>query len=135
MILAIGIDTITINRFKDWYKKPSHRLQRIFSDEEITYCLNNIKKSAERFAVRFAIREAVFKIISSIDPNHTIPFLSLCKAIITHKNHRGTPYLYINWNHLKNYNFAYTHKETIIWHLSCTHNESIASVYIIAESL
>ena len=62
---GLGIDIVEINRFKDWYTKPKKELERIFSGEEIDYCLENKEKSAERFAARFAAREAFFKAFQS----------------------------------------------------------------------
>ena len=134
MILAIGIDAVDIYRFKDWHTKPYTSLQRIFSEEEIVYCIQNMHKSAERFALRFAIREATYKIMTVIGPQHSIPFLTLCKAVVIHKDSRGTPHIIIHWEILKNYTALYAQQAHIQWHLSCTHTDTSAIAYIIAET-
>ncbi len=78
MILGIGIDTIEIKRFSLWYTYSVKKLSRIFSSQEIEYCLQSQKKSAERFAVRFAAREALYKALCIAFPNNKLPFLTLC---------------------------------------------------------
>ena len=60
MVKGIGIDSIEIARFRLWHTYSYRQLSRIFSSEEIDYCLSNIIKSSERFAVRFAAKEAFF---------------------------------------------------------------------------
>ena len=56
-MIALGIDSVDIERFSDWYTMPD-RYKRIFSDTEIAYCLSVPAKSAERFATRFAASRA-----------------------------------------------------------------------------
>ena len=87
MILGIGVDTIEVARFAHFQTYSQKQLLRIFSQNEIEYCLSVSAKSAERFAVRFAAREALFKAYSSWRPDHKIPFLTFCKAVtITKQN-------------------------------------------------
>jgi phosphopantetheine--protein transferase-like protein len=100
MIHSIGIDAIEISRFAHWYKLYPHQLARIFSQHEITYCLSNTNKSAERFAGRFATKEAFFKAWHSAFPHHYIPLLRLCRAIsLEHSNHQ-IPHITIQWQFL-----------------------------------
>ena len=80
MIQGIGIDTVEINRFTAWHTYSIKKLQRIFSVQEIEYCLQDHKKSAERFAVRFAAREALYKALSSFN-SKMMPFLTLCSYV------------------------------------------------------
>ena len=94
MILGIGVDTVEVNRFSEWHTYSKKKLLRIFSDEEIEYCLSNPNKSAERFAARFAAREAFFKALSYAYPSKNVPFLTLCKAIII-KKINSRPYIII----------------------------------------
>ena len=101
MILGIGIDSIEIARFRQWHRRSLVQLQRIFSPEEIDYCLQMPAKSAERFAARFAAREAFFKALCSAFPEQQVPFLTLCKAVAIHKNSNGTPNLVVDWQLLK----------------------------------
>ena len=50
MILGVGIDAVEIARFADWHTKSDKQLRRIFSEEEMAYCLSVPAKTAERFA-------------------------------------------------------------------------------------
>jgi holo-[acyl-carrier protein] synthase len=84
MIQGIGIDTVEIDRFALWHTYSVKKLQRIFSSEEIEYCLQDHKKSAERFAARFAAREALYKALSFFN-SEMIPFLTLCSHITIKK--------------------------------------------------
>lgn len=81
MIYAIGIDTVDIVRLQEWRTYSRKQLRRIFSDQEIDYCLEHVALSAQRFAARFAAREAFFKALSMYNPHHTISFLHVCKLL------------------------------------------------------
>lgn len=85
MILGIGIDSVEISRFIDWHTLSEKQLLRIFSKDEIDYCLHNVALSAQRFAARFAAREAFFKAFTQYKPHHAIPFLTMCRLISLHK--------------------------------------------------
>lgn len=56
----IGVDIEDINRFVD---KTEKFFDRIFSKEEIRYCLSK-SKPQEHFAVRFCAKEATIKALS-----------------------------------------------------------------------
>ena len=90
MIIGIGIDSVEIERFSHWHLLPPLSLRRILSEAEITYCLSNPIKSAERFAARFAAREALFKAYSLYTLTPT-SFLAFCKQITIEKQSDGTP--------------------------------------------
>ena len=69
---GIGIDICNIDNFKKKpFKKNETFYKKLFSDQEITYCLK-FKNSSERFAGKFALKEAMIK---SIDKN--INFLEI----------------------------------------------------------
>lgn len=87
MILGIGSDAVEIERFSRFSTYNNRQLERIFSDHEINYCLNEPKKSRERFAARFAAKEALYKALCQTSPDHTLHFLHLCK----HASIRTTP--------------------------------------------
>lgn len=76
--LSIGIDVVTVSRFKYFIEKPEKSLLRVFSQEEIMYCRSNKKLSAERFAARFAAKEALFKALAA-HFRKRVPFLYICK--------------------------------------------------------
>lgn len=127
MILGIGVDTIDINRFSQWHTYSLKKLRRIFSSEEIEYCLEDTKKSAERFAVRFAAREALYKALSCACPGISIPFLTLC-AHTTIKKINARPVL-----ELRDLCGIDTTQFTI--HLSLSHSRTQATAFIVLESV
>jgi len=129
MICGIGIDSVEIKRFAHWSTYTHKKLLRLFSEQEITYCLSNPAKSAERFAARFAAREAFFKAYCSMNKTSLLPFLAVCKNVtITHANN-GAPNLTVQWKNLLNEQ----QKEPAI-HLSLTHTTTTATAYIILET-
>jgi holo-[acyl-carrier protein] synthase len=123
MIRGIGVDTIEIKRFALWHTYSRKKLARIFSSEEIDYCLSDKNKSAQRFAVRFAAREALYKALSYAFPDKKIPFLTLCSCTtITKKNRLPQIIIHdsIDTNHV-----------TI--HLSLSHSRTIATAFVVIE--
>jgi holo-[acyl-carrier protein] synthase len=60
--MKIGIDIEEVKRFSKLIKDKTF-LKRVFSKEEIDYCLSK-KQSAQHFAVRFAAKEAVWKAVN-----------------------------------------------------------------------
>ena len=65
MVVGLGIDIIEIARIKksiDEY--GSLFLNKVFTDDEITYCNNKFNRY-QHFAARFAAKEAVYKAIAS----------------------------------------------------------------------
>jgi len=101
--MYLGIDLISITRFEDWQKKSIQSLSRIFHESEIVYCLKNIDKSAERFAVCFASKEALFKAITQYDPFHKIPFLTVASVCYVQRHESGLPIMFVDWQQLRPY--------------------------------
>lgn len=99
MIIAIGIDTIDVQRFTHFYQYTHKNLGRIFSDEEISYCLSNPLKSAERFAARFAAKEAFLKAYCQLVPQHSVSLLAIA-PLISIKKINQRPHLSIEWDRL-----------------------------------
>ncbi|HLC06929.1 MAG TPA: holo-ACP synthase [Candidatus Babeliales bacterium] len=125
MILGIGVDIVEIERFALWHTYSSKKLSRIFSVDEITYCLENKNKSAERFAVRFAAREALYKALCYAYPNNKLPFLTLC-AHTTIKKIEGRPYIFLNKD-------TGADLDSLDIHLSWSHSRTHATTFIILE--
>ena len=125
MILGIGVDTIEIERFALWHTYSQKKLSRIFSPQEIDYCLQQLHKSAERFAARFAAREALFKALSYAQPNHSLPFLTLCSRISIAKTD-GRPYIVINGD-------IGIDLTGLVFHLSLSHSRTHATAFIVIE--
>ncbi len=76
MILGIGIDSIEIARFTHWPTRPRAYLRRIYTPEELDYCLQDPRKCSERLAIRFAAKEACYKALMAAFPCFKIPFLT-----------------------------------------------------------
>ena len=125
MILGIGIDTVEVERFITWRDYSPKKLSRIFSPQEINYCLLQSNKSAERFAARFAAREALFKALSYAYPNHQLPFLTLCSRITITKID-GRPYLTV----VGDIGIDLT---GVTIHLSLSHTRTHATALVIIE--
>jgi holo-[acyl-carrier protein] synthase len=131
MIIGTGIDTVEIVRFKKWHAKSYQSLCRLFSEEEIAYCMQQPLLSAQRFAVRFAAREAVYKAISEGYYVPVPPFLTLARAISIDKNQSGKPFLTFDRQILDE--ITYLRLTTVTWHISLAHTRHMASAWIIAE--
>ncbi len=125
MILGIGIDTVDIQRFALWHTYSPKKLARIFSPEEIEYCLSQPHKSAERFAVRFAAREALYKALCYAYPNNTFPFLTVC-AHTTIEKRDQRPYCIVR-------NLRDIDTDSITIHLSLSHCPTYATAFVIIE--
>lgn len=133
MIVGVGIDSIEIERFKKWQEDADTTLERIFSPQEIEYCLSIPAKSAERFAVRFAAREAFYKALCMMLPEACIPFLTACKNVRIEET-KGAPILHVDWHPLLNpISGADIAMGTIKSFLSLTHNKTIATALVIFE--
>ena len=127
MILGIGIDSVEINRFSEWHTYTQKKLHRIFSEQEIEYCLQQKNKSAERFAVRFAAQEAFFKAFCSAYPDVYIPFLTMCRFISTNKIDQR-PILLVDWK-----NIIKSHENNVMCYVSLTHTQCVATAFVVVE--
>ena len=133
MILGIGIDAVTIDRFAQWHLKPRRSLRKLFSDAEIEYCVSVPARSAERFAVRYAAREAFFKALQAMqhaqDHAFAFPFLRIARSIAVVRQESGMPLCVVDWECL---GVSVALQPRV--HLSLTHTESIAQALVILES-
>jgi len=121
MIRGIGIDSVEIHRFAQWHTYAQKKLLRIFSEQEIAYCLRDERNSTERFAVRFAAKEAFFKAFSYAYPEVYIPFLTMCRYVSIQKR-AGRPFLCIEQLNLE-----------MRCHLSLTHTDNVAMAFVVIE--
>jgi len=124
MILGIGVDSVEIERFAAWHTYLPKKLSRIFSQEEIEYCLGDKNKSAQRFAVRFAAREALYKALCQAYPDKKIPFLTLCRNTTIIKVN-GYPQIIMDEIGMK--------MNSLKIHLSLSHSHTIATAFVIIE--
>lgn len=132
---SIGIDIVEIHRFNDWHKKSNQSLRRIFSTEEIDYCLKEKSKSAERFSVRFAAREAFFKAFQQIyyDAYQEKPpysFLFICRHLIIKKNIYQMPFCSINWHALSPASNTINFLKSLNIQLSLSHTKNLATAIV-----
>ena len=132
MMLGIGVDSVEIKRFADWNTYSNPKLLRIFSQEEIDYCLNSPIKSAERFALRFAAREAFFKAFCQMIPEQKIPFLTVCKQVAVKHAQNGPRFLDINWRGLIPAQFDLK-QGTISCLSSFTHTQTTATALVFLQ--
>ena len=130
MILGIGIDTVEIERFAHWHTMSPEQQLRVFTTQEIQYCLESVPLSAERFAARFAAREAAFKAVSSAT-NHDFNFLTFCTWMQVINTPNGAPSLIIDWDTIN------THLKTpltnVIAFISITHTKKDATAFVVLE--
>lgn len=121
----IGIDTVSVRRFKHWHLYSRTQLTRIFSEQEIEYCLSNNKQSAPRFAVRFALKEAFLKALSNAFPDQRFLLLTICKYTSVIKRDNGSADLHVQWQALMP---GTAHLHTSI---SLTHTHEIATAIVL----
>ncbi len=76
---AVGFDLVRVNRFNNFAQYSPRVLQRVFTHDEIVYCLGSSCFSAQRFAVRFAAKEAFYKALCSLHREHSVSFFSVCR--------------------------------------------------------
>lgn len=132
MILGIGIDSVSVKRFGHWAKLNNSQLKKVFSEEEIIYCLKVPRLGPQRFAVRFAVREAFFKALCAMQKNACHPFLKVCKSVKLLHTDSNIPVIQVNWNVL------ITEKESsasLVVHCSLTHTDDIATAFVVLEQI
>ena len=133
MILGVGIDAVTINRFAHWHLQSRRSLRRLLSDAEIDYCLSVPALSAERFAVRYAAREGFFKALQAMqsfqDNGCTVPFLRVIRSLEIVRRVNGAPRCVVDWDRLG----VLSELQPRV-HISLTHTEAEAQALVIIES-
>lgn len=122
MIKGIGIDIIEIQRVKAAALRRPRFLERIFTPEELQYCLAK-DNPWPSLAARFAAKEATMKAmgvglgafpwqdIEVAKEEHHVPVLKLSGKGLSCAQKQGI-----------------TH-----WHLSLSHNRSEAIAFVVAE--
>ena len=126
-MITVGIDSVEIDRFTPFLSYSRKKLSRIFSNDEIDYCLKEPKKSAERLAVRFAAKEAFLKALTPRLETR-ISLLTVCRSCSVITTAQGIPHLRINSRSLGL-------QERSQWSVSLTHTSVIATaVVILADS-
>jgi holo-[acyl-carrier protein] synthase len=122
-MLTVGIDSVDIERFIPFMGYSVTRLLRIYTAQEITYCLQEPVKTAERLAARFAAKEAFYKALIPRTSSH-VAFLTVCSACSLQPNERGIPLLVINKDLLGL-------NDSLDVQVSVTHTSSVATAIVI----
>ena len=110
--MEIGVDIEDISRFKN---KDIKFLERIFTKNELDYCLKNLAPE-KNLCARFCAKEAVIKALTNLH-DKTIPYNKI--EILKHEN--NVPYVNILIDELKKYNFS----------LSISHEKEKAIAFVI----
>jgi holo-[acyl-carrier protein] synthase len=104
--MDIGIDIEEIKRFNKYLKDKIY-LERIFSKEEILYCLN--KKNVEQhLTARFAAKEAIWKALSSKKKKLIITDISV------RNDKAGKPQVYVKNKKYNRINISLSHTKKYV---------------------
>ncbi len=126
MIIGLGADAVELERFAHWSHYSHKRLLRIFTQQEIAYCLADAAKSNERFAARFAAKEAFFKAASSFFDLKSL--LAIVKFVEIVRDPAGPVSLRVDWERLNLPVY-----DNLRMHLSLTHTKIAALAVVILE--
>lgn len=124
-MLNFAVDNIEINRFCNFKNYSLKTLRKIFTLDEINYCLKIKPKINERFAARFCAKEAAYKAIN-IFLEKNISLIEFCKYIEIQKEISGNPIINIDFGKLRLKNNIKIDKIL----LSITHTKSIAMAFV-----
>lgn len=87
--MYIGIDIVNVDRFNTWHTYARRSLLRVFTEQEIAYCLAQAKP--EHFAVRFAAKEALYKAL--VSAGVIFPLLTVCRSAHIVHTHTGPRFI------------------------------------------
>jgi len=122
MIYGVGIDIVKIERMKKVVEKWGRRfLERVFTEEEISYCYDK-KEPYLSLAVRFAAKEALIKAAGSVSA------VSL-KDIEVLNAESGKPFLRVTGTLEKILNGKLIHRV----HLSLSHEHEYGVACVVLE--
>jgi holo-[acyl-carrier protein] synthase len=130
MIIGIGVDSVDLNRFESWTTFAPQQLQKIFSKKELAHCLEKPHLKNQRFASIWTTKEALFKALSPVSTNQSLPFLTLCKATELTHHPSGYPQVIVSWHALQQY-LSFNQAPAI--HISITHTATQTIAFIILE--
>lgn len=99
--MNVGVDIEEVKRFEK-YVKDKDCLERVFAEDEISYCMRK-KNPAQHLAARFAAKEAVWKALNTKNKKLVITDISV-------KNTRsGKPEVYIKNRRCKKIELSLSH--------------------------
>jgi holo-[acyl-carrier protein] synthase len=99
--MNIGADIEEVKRFQK-YVKNKERLERLFSEDEISYCLSK-KNPAQNLAARFCAKEAVWKALVNENKKITVIDISI------KNNSYGAPEIYVKNKKRKDIKVSLSH--------------------------
>jgi holo-[acyl-carrier protein] synthase len=123
VIYSIGTDIIDVSRIKRAIERNERFVEKIYTDNEISYCMSKANKY-ESFAARFAAKEAVMKAIGTGWDGY-INWMDI-EVLNTDM---GKPYI-VTYNATSD--FVKAHSISRI-HLSISHERNYALAYAILE--
>lgn len=110
MQVKVGTDIIEVKRIRASIETFGNKfLNKIYTQDEITYCNKNADTKYQHFAVRFAAKEAVFKAISEFTSNSLV-----WKNIEIKNNKTGRPEVILHGpekNRISNIDISLSHVE------------------------
>jgi len=114
---GIGVDIFEIDRMQIILEGNQKKMEKIFTSNELSYCLSKLKPS-QHLAARFAGKEAVIKAINSILEHK----LNLNQIEILNDN-KGVPFVKIHDERFLNFMIS----------ISLSHTEKIATAMVFVE--
>ncbi len=135
MILGVGVDLVSLQRFEAWIDFSDKKLSRIFHQHEI----EQFKSSEQKvtfLASRFAVKEAFFKALSASFVRlqfhqKQFSFLSIAPCIFVQARECGVPVIYFDNLFLQEF-FSFQH---LVVHLSLSHEKEHAIAYVLIEKI
>ena len=122
MILGVGIDIVSVDRMKHWWKEP-RLLDRFFREEELENVRHRRSGAVLSLAARFAAKEAFGKALGT-GMRHLV-----LKDIQVVNSYNGKPSIKLHGTALK----ALQEKNGSSVHLSLTHEKESAVAVVIIE--
>jgi holo-[acyl-carrier-protein] synthase len=104
--MNIGVDIEEIKRFEKYVKDKDY-LERVFAEDEISYCMPK-KNPAQHLAARFAAKEAVWKALSTKNKKLIIGDISIKNTA------SGKPEVFIKNKKYKKIDVSLSHAEKYV---------------------
>jgi holo-[acyl-carrier protein] synthase len=125
MVLGVGTDLIETKRIEESIVRYGERfLERVFTPNEIAYCMRKRKNAAESFAARFAAKEAGAKALGT-GISHGITW----KELEVLREPSGRPTLHLSGRAAERAERMGVRR----MQLSLTHSRELAMAVVIAE--
>ena len=122
MIAGIGVDITEIARVDRALRRTPSLLDKVFTQNEKDYC-GKKSNQAQSFALCFAAKEAVFKALNLSDKRPAWQEIELCR------NEKGLPFVRLYGKTALIAEMRGIKK----WHVSCSHSDTQAIVFVVAE--